>query len=177
MILDDLDHLVFLLRYSLLIGRPTEASSHLSTDFLSIQNIISPFPLPSRPWGSWVLRASWGQEESSFRSHRGRRRGWRTWTHLPAPRAPCQRGRILIEGFEPDSRIDAVVAGPYAYGVDASHLPHVVDMCWDKSNHRLWIVCLLTYHIGYRWNVWTGYEVGEEVDHHQALLGRLKHQR
>ena len=30
-----------------------------------------------------------------------------------------------------------------------------------------------TYHIGYRWNIWTGYEVGEEVDHHQALLGRL----
>ena len=105
MILDDLDHLVFLLRYSLLIGRPTEASSHLSTDFLSIQNIISPFPLPSRPWGSWVRRASWGQEESSFRSHRGRRRGWRTWTRPPGPRAPCQRAGILIEGFQPDTRL------------------------------------------------------------------------
>ena len=62
----------------------------------SFRNSLSPVQHPSRLWGSWALQAFWGREESSFLSHRGRRRGWRTWTRPPAPLAPYAN---MVWGF------------------------------------------------------------------------------
>ena len=61
----------------------------------SFRNSLSPVQHPSRLWGSWALQAFWGREESSFLSHRGRRRGWRTWTRPPARTGSCKRTEDL----------------------------------------------------------------------------------